>query len=266
MNINKLEVTQESGQYLYVLCPYHDETAASLYINKIEHNGKPKGYYYCFGCKKTGIISEADVDKLSKKKGYKTKSVPQEELFRQTIVNLSGVLDKDYPGDLIYKGSSAQYLIGWDGLRWTAPMWNEKRRIIGLQTRTRKGTKWNIPGSKLGLFLPVESVPITDTIYICEGLTDTLVATHCTGMTSIGLPSANSGHEMVRDYFKKIDFKGDIVIVGDKDEAGRKSVRKLCSLLNEFSGWVRWPMSFKDLREYYETRGFEKTKGWLKPY
>lgn len=274
MNIDKLVVSEESGQYLTCLCPFisHDDTVASLVINKVEHNGRKKGYYYCFGCGKSGKISEEQVDKLAQKKGYTKKARPV-NWHKQAAMFTGGCLTQNYPGDFIYNGSSQDYMIGWEcySKYYTAPMYNDFKEVIGIHTRGSDGTKRSIEGSRLGLFLPSWSYPrlinssgVYKTIIICEGLSDTLVAYYCSGLYSIGLPSATFGHTIVRDFLKNINFDGNIVVVCDVDEAGFESVNKLTEILdNQYPITVILPTPYSDLYDYYKHCGVENTRKLL---
>lgn len=264
MNIDKLTVSSESGQYLTCLCPFHKDSIASLVINKVEHNGRKKGYYYCFGCNKSGKISEEQVDKLARKKGY-TKKAKLVNWHKTAVEFTAGCLVKDYPGDFIYEESSEDYIIGWDGKCYTAPMYSAVQEVIGIHTRALDGTKRSIEGSRLGLFLPhwfIEPWKLEGkTIIVCEGLSDTLVTAHCSGLYSIGLPSATFGHTIVRDFLKNIDFNDNIIIVSDNDEAGFESVSKLTEILdNQYPITVILPTPYSDLYDHYKHCGVEVTK------
>jgi len=268
MNVDKLIVSEESGQYLTCLCPYHKDSIASLVINKVEHNGRKKGYYYCFGCGKSGKISEEQVDKLATKKGYVKKPRPV-NWHRQAVEFTAGRLAKDYPGDFIYKGSNNDYIIGWDSFEnyYTTPMCNAMQEVTGIHTRTLDGTKRSVEGSRLGLFMPAWEVAINEPIVICEGLSDTLVALHCTGLYSIGLPSATFGHTIVRDFLKNISFNGNIIVVSDADEAGFESTSKLVEILDEvYPLRIVMPVPCSDLKDYYERCGQENTRKLLISY
>jgi len=263
MNLDKLEVKDESGQYLYICCPFHDDSIASLCINKVEHNGRPKGYWYCFGCRASGEITPEQVDKMAKKKGYARK--PRLiNWHKKAAMFTGGCLAKDYPGDFIYDGSRYDYMIGWLGCWdecYTAPMYNAIQEVIGIHTRALDGYKRSMEGSKLGLFLPVWGKDVGETIIICEGLSDTLVAYHCSGLYSIGLPSATFGHNIVRDFLKNINFEGKIIAVCDADEAGFESVNKLTDILDgKYPLSVVLPTPHLDLWENYKNCGQENTK------
>ena len=272
MNTDKIVVSEESGQYLTCLCPFHKDSIASLVINKVEHNGRKKGYYYCFGCGKSGKLSEEQVDKLAKKKGYAKKS-RLVNWHRMAVEFTAGCLVSDYPGDFIYEESSEDYMIGWtvigyNGL-YTAPMYNAMQEVVGIHTRNLDGTKRSLTGSKLGLFLPKWFIDCwkgkKNTIIICEGLGDVLVAAHCSGLYPIGLPSAIFGHIIVRDFLNNIEFDGNIIIVSDNDEAGFASTNRLINVLGgKYPVKVILPLPYSDLRDYYEHCGLEKTKRLLK--
>lgn len=271
MNIDKIIVSEESGQYLTCLCPYHNDSIASLVINKVEHNGRKKGYYYCFGCGKSGEITSEEVDKLASKKGY-TKRLRPVNWYRKAVEFTSGCLLRSYPGDLIYEESSEDYMIGWTKMGYNGfyicPMYNANQEVIGIHTRALDGTKRSMEGSKLGLFLPKWFIKPgqleNKTIIICEGLSDTLVAAYCTGLYSIGLPSAAFGHTIVRDFLKNIDFNGKIIIVCDMDNPGFKSTNKLTDILDrKYPIKVILPTSYSDLYEFFQHNEQKKTRKLL---
>lgn len=263
MNIDKIVVSEESGQYLTCLCPYHKDSIASLVINKVEHNGRKKGYYYCFGCGKSGKISEERVDKLAEKKGYTKKPRPV-NWHKMAVEFTAGCLSSNYPGDFIYNGSRHDYIVGWNNGHYTVPMCNAIQEVIGIHTRDLDGTKRCMENSKLGLFMPAWEVAINEPIIICEGLSDTLVALHCTGLYSLGLPSATFGHTIVRDFLKNISFDGNIIVVSDNDPAGYESTHKLVDILDEvYPVSVILPTPYSDLYENYKHCGLESTRKLL---
>ena len=271
-NLDNLKVIEESGKYIWCYCPFHNDTERpNLCINKIEYRGKPIGYYFCYACGALGKISEKQVDKLATKKGYVKKS-RLVNWCQLAVQYTAGVLSQNYPGDFIYEESSEDYMLGWDSFdeHYTAPMYNAEQKVIGIHTRFLDGTKRSIEGSKLGLFLPQWSIEPQrlegKTIIICEGLSDTLVAYHCTGLYSIGLPSATFGHTIVRDFLKNISFNGDITVVVDCDEAGFESVNKLTEILkNQYPLMVILPTPYLDLYENYKHCEVEKIRKLLLP-
>lgn len=257
MQFSELEVVHESGKFLYCYCPVHKDTKrANLCINKIPNNGKPVGFSFCFACGASGQLTEEEVKALSKKKAICRKKAPID--WKQFVLDsMDGVDDSNYPCDLIYAGSSRDFLIGWRN-SYTYPMYNEDGEICGVQLRSKNGDKKCIEGSRLGLFLPrgILKCILHSQVLITEGLTDTLTAYNL-GFDVIGLPCATFGHELLKKYLENIDLTCTIKAVCDSDKAGIACANKLMEVLDIDK--VIIPLPCKDLHEYYLRFGETKT-------
>lgn len=73
------------------------------------------------------------------------------------------------------------------------------------------------PGTKLGLFNTAPIIAAGDTVAICEGEFDAMIATQC-GVPTVGLPGVSSWKEHYVDIFLGFDR---VLIMGDNDDKGQ---------------------------------------------
>lgn len=259
LDVNQLKIIKEDNQYLWSLCPNHnDVNTPNLCFNKTESNGKPKGYGYCYACGYRINLRPAQVDIMSKKKTICRKTVPIDWIelnkkyqLQSLIKGTLNILGYEWNVSSLFK-----YGIGWDGEAHTFPMRNETGAIIGILRRFPDGHKVCIEGSQLGLFMP--NIPITR-IVIVEGVSDAAVATEC-GYWGLGLPSASFGHAMVRKFLEDWNYSGKILYVADANEAGKKSAEKMKKFLTSgFEYDIIQMEKYEDLRKYYMNEGKDAT-------
>lgn len=255
-----MEVIKETSELLWCLCPKHNDVKTpNLAINKVEMNGKPKGYTYCFACSYTTQYSPEDVDKWSNMKAeVKTREPKDWEELQRIYERWDLEARKHLELSKAWRVCSLpHYGIGWDGEAHTFPMFNADGNIVGIQRRFSNGKKCCVDGSKLGLFI---SFDMGGSKVVCEGLSDAVVATEL-GYCGIGKPSASYGHELVRDYLKNINYQDEVIICKDDDEAGTLSAVKLQNVLTYWPTRVVAPE--EDLKFHYLKYGAEKTKELL---
>lgn len=260
-----LKVIREDSRYLWCECLKHDYLEKPpLCINKTEVNDKPKGYGYCFSCGYRIDIPPKEVDAMSKLKTISRKSrlidwdkLNHDYQMQSFIHGKYNELRQQWKVNSLLK-----YGIGWCGDSHTFPMRREDGVIIGILRRFPDGKKICINSSQLGLFLP--NMQITQVV-VCEGLSDAAVATEC-GYWGAGLPSASFGHDIILKFLTIHKVNTLITIIADSDEIGKKSAKKLKNLLirSGFYVIILIPEVGKDLREFYELKGKEYVRKWLK--
>lgn len=264
-------VAKEDDRFLWAACEHHKDTRPSLCINKVEHNNKPAGFFYCFSCGRSGQITESEVSALSKYdlsgKNVKARDIPINiDWLKLTCDYIGGRLRADYPGDLVSEGSACVFYTGWCDGCWTIPMKNECGEITGIQFRHRDGKKSCVEGSKLGIFIPYFPPPKDSQVVITEGFRDAAVAYRC-GYYPVGRPSAQAGNEIIKNFLTntlKCDIIKVVKIVSDTDVAGINGTNKLVNVLKDVCEVkVLLPIPYKDLFEYFEKEGLEKTKQFL---
>lgn len=101
--------------------------------------------------------------------------------------------------------------LGWDGQAFCFPMKDVTGEIIGIRRRLLNGKKLCVPGSKTGLFIPLNLKGRGDLI-IAEGNTDTAAGLDL-GFDTIGRPSCNSASKPIVDFCKG----RHVVIIADND-------------------------------------------------
>lgn len=136
----------------------------------------------------------------------------------------------------------------WNGraLAWAFPMRSAEGHITGIRYRNRDGRKWSALGSRDGLFMAPDFPP-TETLYVCEGPTDTLAALSM-GLWAVGRSSCMSGIRHIQAYIRKHRAKA-VKIIADNDFPGLNGAWILCRHLHAGAQIVLPPYGHKDLRQ-----------------
>jgi hypothetical protein len=131
------------------------------------------------------------------------------------------------------------------------PMRDDRERIIGIRLRARKsGAKFAVTDSHEGLFIP-KNVSCSGRLFITEGPTDCAALLDC-GLNAIGRPSCSGGRQLVLDFVRRMRPR-EVVVVADRDGAGKAGARKLGAALLPYCAKVRVitpPRGAKDAREW----------------
>ena len=137
----------------------------------------------------------------------------------------------------------------------TWPMWDDRRRAVGIRYRSTGGgsgaTKWSLAGSIAGVFWPRDVDGDLPRLYLPEGPTDT-AAMHAAGLPAIGRPSARGGSSIVMAVLGRL-MPEEIVVVGDRDDAGVEAARWWRRRLVDRGYAARCivpPTGFKDVRQW----------------
>ena len=142
------------------------------------------------------------------------------------------------------------------------PMYNGTGSIVGIRLRAVDGSKFAVPGSHQGIFLP--AMDAQPTVLILEGPTDTAAALTL-GYYAIGRPSCSGGSTEIVHAIKRFDIK-HAIIIADNDIPGLEGARNLSGCLPIHSCIAVLPC--KDLREFIACGGTRDTldsllKGFL---
>ena len=114
--------------------------------------------------------------------------------------------------DVLYVGWHAKYLV------YAFPMYDPRRKPIGMQLRARDGKKWSVPGSAGGLFWPAGIDPKTcDTLLLPEGASS-CGACYDLGYDCIGRFNCEARADMVAEVVKQCRRTALVVIVADHDK------------------------------------------------
>jgi hypothetical protein len=234
-----------------------------LCINRVPNNGKPKGYFYCFGCGYYGEITAAEVDKLSKN------IVPIQYVTEKSVIDF-GARHREYflrefrDGCGVYLAEKwnvsptviSELGIGWDGWAHTIPMY-DLDQIIGIQRQFTAGFKCMVLGSSLGLIVPM-TCATGNVLFMPEGCSD-LACLLDMGFHGIGRPNALVGKSLVYNWLRRYNPVYDrIVIIADDDEAGARGAIELADHIDsERSRTTIYIPPNGDLRKEIEAMGKE---------
>jgi hypothetical protein len=158
------------------------------------------------------------------------------------------------------RASLAALGVGWSANRcaYTFPMADASGQVVGIRLRGVDGSKWSVRGSRAGLHIPAALRPFPgDRLLIAEGPTD------CAAMVDLGFPATVGRYSCLGDLRLLADLArrwqpGDIVVVADADEPGRRGADHLASILVRHVRTVRViipPGGFKDVRDFLRAGG-----------
>tara|TARA_Y100001938_G_C8093496_1_gene436625 strand:+ start:655 stop:2523 length:1869 start_codon:yes stop_codon:yes gene_type:complete len=270
--VHKLK--QSSGGQYIGLCPYHEDTEASLSINM------DRGVYYCHACGANGnaymMAKELGhenptqfIDESVQSVHYKNAQNAQYSYKKENIQNIQYEPQKDYTRDIEkyvhnLKDNMDKYPSIWDkaliddlGLGYCTKnqtlvyAYEDSGYKIHNTTSSKGLTKRWYLGHKINEYSTNEP------LYICEGEKDTItLLTWNKQAVSVsgGCKSMPSDEmlELIKDF--------EIIICYDNDDAGRSGADNLGQiLLNENVSTIQWA---KDLPNKFDvTDAFEKDDG-----
>ena len=143
---------------------------------------------------------------------------------------------------------------------WSFPMYDGAGNIVGIRLRSIEGFKWAVPGSRQGVFVPIQSVKHNHIAFLPEGPTDTAAALSL-GFYAIGRPTCNFDSSVMKDTLRRLGIY-QVVIVEDNDKPDRLGNRpgnvgaiKLKRELGVNSVFWKPPSPIKDLRAFVAAGG-----------
>jgi hypothetical protein len=251
-------------------CPYHKSEKGTPDLD-VTLEGQWAGMWFCWSCKKSGKISDEELDKLRSMRGESSKKTVYKDWTQRNTRYLKNRVEKGLarPWNISpYNMSLLQW--GWDDELScdTFPMRNERDEITGIHRRWKNGNKGML--GNLGLFIPRLNWKHDEPLYITEGVSDLAVILEM-NRQGIGRPNANSCVEMLIQWLCLHGWKGEIILIADNDQTGQDGAEELYRQLynvpleeggKAFSIEMRTPPT-KDLRQMYETQGKKETLRWL---
>ncbi len=137
---------------------------------------------------------------------------------------------------------------------WAFPMCDGYGNVVGIRLRNQHG-KFAVRGSRQGIFTTTDHGPPTtvpqDTLFVCEGPTDTAAAVEL-GLFAVGRPNCCCGGPDIRTY-ARVHQCSRVVVVADNDKPGLDGARKVGSELKLPFALCVPPA--KDLREFLRLGG-----------
>lgn len=147
--------------------------------------------------------------------------------------------------------------VGWSThySSWSFPMVNADGAVVGIRLRRPNGSKFAVTGGREGLFLPATD-PTEPRLLVCEGPTETAALLDLGFRAMVGRPSCTGGVKLLVELVQR-RRPGEVVIVADGDEPGRRGADNLASVLLAFVPVVRVvvPKQHKDVREFVRAGG-----------
>lgn len=108
-----------------------------------------------------------------------------------------------------------------NGREWSSwPSRDFKGNVVGLVRRYEDGSKKTLPGTKCGLFYPMERKGLKGPVLILEGGSD-VAAAFSVGVPAIGRPSNTGGAEWIGEMLGKKRK----VVIGENDESPERRGR-----------------------------------------
>lgn len=135
---------------------------------------------------------------------------------------------------------------------WAFPMHDDLRRVVGIRLRGWDGSKFALPGSRAGVFIP-RGLDSRSPLMICEGPTDTAAALML-GYQAVGRPSCSGGVHIICDWLAATRRR-DAIVMADADGPGRVGAKQLADRIIGICRSVRiiTALPHKDLRAWLRT-------------
>lgn len=133
---------------------------------------------------------------------------------------------------------------------WTFPLRDAAGAVVGINRRFADGGKRIIAGGRVGLYVP-EGIDTARRLLITEGATD-CAAMLDLGFAAIGRYSCNTGISPIVGLTRRLRPEA-LVIVADRDPAGRRGAEGLASALLAYVPVLRVitpPYGLKDARAW----------------
>lgn len=154
--------------------------------------------------------------------------------------------------------------IGWDGQAYTFPLMNTNNEVVGIMRRFEDNLKRLVRGSLGGLYMRPDGYLKDNWMFICEGLSDTLMAVDL-GFEAIGRYNCSSNVTEIVEFFKT-NPKAKPAIIPDNDKPGLVGAAKLLEELsqNDIKTKVIYPGTlYKDFSRWCRGDGKDKVKRFL---
>jgi 5S rRNA maturation endonuclease (ribonuclease M5) len=127
---------------------------------------------------------------------------------------------------------------------WAFPMRRFNGELAGIRLRAATGKKWAVAGSRDGLFFGVNEQETIDTLFVCEGPTDTAAALTI-GLCAVGRPSCRGARMEVKLLAYRWGAKR-VCVVADQDKPGQDGGIELCRRMGMAAAMIVPPA--KDMR------------------
>ncbi|MDD5434882.1 MAG: CHC2 zinc finger domain-containing protein [Nitrospira sp.] len=258
-------------KHFWCLCPFHNDTNASMVINK---NGRWAGYYKCFTCgaygspKAFALWAGKNPDKVyfpSTKELKEPVQVDWESILQRGRANISAGM-KTFCAMLgISPKTADRFRVGYDmeKMQYLIPMYDPSGNISGIQRRAIDGTKKSMPHSKQGVFIARNYLySLNRTLFICEGFSDAAITTEM-GFQSIG--RYNASQRLTEELYRHLIKFKCIVIIEDNNKVGQVGAKKWWNQLS--NSIVIAPFKeYVDIRQQALAGGLENTRTYLSNY
>jgi DNA primase len=259
------------AKHFWVLCPFHDDTNASMVINK---GGRYAGYYKCFTCGAYGspklfaLWAGKNPSKVyfPAAKAVAPVKVDWDSIMRSSLKNIGAGLPTFCETIGISPLTATKFRVGFDveKYEYLIPMYNPQGEICGIQRRAVDGTKRSMAHSKQGIFIARRKIYLlTKTLFICEGFSDTAVVKEM-GFQAIG--KYNASQRLTEDLAKHLRKFEFIVLVSDNDKVGWDGANSWNKKLKNSIIIAPYSAKYKDIRKQYTEEGFDRTKQFLERY
>lgn len=250
-------------------CPFHEDTRRSATVNFRTQQ------WFCFSCDRGGglqvlIRSRSEwreppqngrVSAVGRTKAARTEALPDSarvDGWHSALVSSSDRLEWFELRRGITEETLHKHNIGWDGQRYTIPVYDEAGKIVNVRRYSPEGEpkmiNWPGHGSPARLFPLSVLLDDPNEVVFCEGEFDSMLG----NQERIPTITSTSGvRTRWRDEWSSW-FVGRVVYLClDRDKEGRRSGRKLLEALKDIASEIRiinlpYPYgSKKDLTDYF---------------
>jgi len=246
-----VDVEENSDEWYTVLCPFHEDTHPSGFINKESQR------FHCKTCGAKGdayeffsrIIGAPRKDVIKLISGN-DKVLPQDKIYKlhETLLKNKKILTTLQDEKGINAETVIKYQLGWDKTRVTIPIYDTTHDVVNIRKWSPTKHKFKIinqTGFGGARLYPIAALDHS-TIIITEGELKALLLQQL-GFSNALAPTGGAG-TWQKDWNHL--FKGKIVyIMYDIDKAGKAGAQRVASALHSVATSVRivnLPMNIKE--------------------
>lgn len=246
------------GQQVQIQCLFCEDKKMHLYIKNDD------GCFYCQKCSAKGSwknlmenLGDRDLPRLEAHQGNGNNDIEYTAKLNTKKIKFDPTLIDKYCEDLpkrildylksgkrgLTEETIKKFNIGWDGSSIVFPVYDSKGNIINIRhrrdpKRTKRQKFWNEKGGKAALFNIQALKNKPETILICEGEFDAMIA------EQFGFPavSSTSGAGTFKEHWiKKFDKIDNIYVCYDTDKAGKEGALKVAGYFKDKVKLVELP-------------------------
>lgn len=280
-----IKPTGENSEWLYVYCPYHNNTDTRAAEVNLE-----TGFFYCFACNTRKSLVDLVMDMrdcnefsalrfISEHGSHSKQSIDIDSLFDTELKVFDYEIIDQLHANLYGHARAIAYVVQrgvWDVAHKFKIGYSSKQDMItvpvdhphrfdayvGFVARSLEGKQFkNSKGlPRKSTLFGIQSIGDADHIYLTESSFDAMLL-HVAQLPAV----ASLGSTISKEQIRLLSRWRDIMIVQDNDDAGDKMVERVRKELPQHNiSKLKWQTTQKDIGQIYEEEGLTAVTNTIK--